>query len=131
MPLCLSDEDIQRLLEERKPLPKNYVQRLMLKPKRGHKEREMQVKGTSGSDFRVIVRQNDLNPLDFSVILAYQAPNSNQFFRLRRYNGKHGEHTNKLEEQRFYNFHVHTATERYQALGFPRVSRGHVCRAHE
>lgn len=45
------------------------------------------------------------------------APKSNILFRLRRYNGKH-EHTNKIEKENFYDFHIHKATERYQNLGF-------------
>lgn len=52
--------------------------------------------------------------MDFSIILSYLAPKTNQIFRLRRYNGKSHEHTNSLEAETFYDFHVHTATERYQ-----------------
>ena len=37
--------------------------------------------------------------------------------RLRRYNGKSHEHTNKIESETFYDFHIHSATERYQDLG--------------
>ncbi|MBF0438663.1 MAG: hypothetical protein HQL93_06025 [Magnetococcales bacterium] len=65
----------------------------------------------------LILRLNSVNQLDFSVILAVIPPGSNRNFRLCRYNGKHGEHTNKLEQEIFYNFHIHTATERYQLLG--------------
>ena len=38
-------------------------------------------------------------------------------FRLRRYNGKSHEHTNHIEGDRFYDFHIHMATERYQDIG--------------
>jgi hypothetical protein len=55
--------------------------------------------------------------LDFSVILAYYMPTTNRLFRLRRYNGRHGEHTNRIESQTFNAFHIHVATERYQDLG--------------
>jgi len=55
--------------------------------------------------------------LDFSIILAYCPEASNQLFRLRRYNGKSHEHTNTIEADKFYNYHIHTATERYQELG--------------
>lgn len=41
----------------------------------------------------------------------------NQFFRLRRYNGKSHEHTNHIECESFYDFHVHLAPERYQNFG--------------
>ena len=46
------------------------------------------------------------NPLDFSVILAWLPPQSSTTFRLCRYNGKSHEHTNALEGNRFYDFHV-------------------------
>ncbi len=37
--------------------------------------------------------------------------------RLRRYNGKSHRHSNPLEQEVFYDFHIHTATERYQLSG--------------
>lgn len=117
MPIFLKDAEIAQLMREKKPLPADYRQRLQLRQKRGHKEQELEVKGDSGSEFLVVVRQSDLNALDFSVILGYRVPRSNVVFHLRRYNGRHGEHTNIIEGQTFYEFHVHTATERYQLLG--------------
>ena len=41
----------------------------------------------------------------------------NTNFKLQRYNGKSHEHTNKLEGDKFYNFHIHFATQRYQDVG--------------
>lgn len=117
MSAILSDKDIAILVKEKKLLPTDYRTRIQVRPKRGHKERELDVKGSDGSDFRLILRQSLLNPLDFSIILAYGPPNSNQLFRLQRYNGKSHEHTNPIERDRFYDFHVHQATERYQQLG--------------
>ncbi len=113
----LTDQQIAQLLSEDKPLPENFQERIRLKPKRGHKEAELDVEGADGSSFRLILRQSALNPLDFSVILAYQIPHTNVFFRLQRYNGKSHEHTNKLEGDRFYDFHIHKATQRYQESG--------------
>lgn len=118
MPVLLNDDEIRRLINEPKPLEPNYRERIRLKPKRGHKEAELDFEGTDGSPFRLILRQSMKNPLDFSVILGYRVPRTNILFRLRRYNGKHGEHTNKLEGNRFYNFHIHKATRRYQDAGF-------------
>ena len=112
-----SDQDIARMIQERKSLPENYRTRLQLRDKRGHKERELDVDGEAGTRFRVILRQSDHNALDFSIILAIMPADSNQLFRLRRYNGKSHEHTNLIEGDRFYEFHVHQATERYQELG--------------
>ena len=73
--------------------------------------------GDRGSEFCLILRQSDFNHLDFSVILCYCVPETTQLIRLRRYNGRSHEHTNKLEGYTFYDFHIHTATERYQRSG--------------
>lgn len=105
------------MVQERKLLPANYRARIQLRDKRGHKERELGISGESGNSFRLILRQSNFNAMDFSVILAVSPPDSNQLFRLRRYNGKSHEHTNQIERETFYDFHIHYATERYQELG--------------
>lgn len=112
-----SDKEILALVQERKPLPADWRTRVRLRAKRGHEERDLEIRGDAGGEFRLILRQSTVNPLDFSVILAVRVPQSNQLFRLRRYNGKSHEHTNHIEEDRFYDFHVHMATERYQEAG--------------
>jgi hypothetical protein len=117
MAVSLTDAEIAALIAEVKPLPDDYRQRIQTRPKRGHRERELDVSGVSGSEFRLILRESSLNPLDFSVILTWLPPQSNNPFRLCRYNGKSHEHTNTLESKRFYDFHVHRATERYQQSG--------------
>lgn len=117
MPAKYSDTEIARMIGERKPLPDSYRARIQLRNKRGHKERELDVTGDSGTQYRLILRQSDFNTLDFSVILAVNPSDSTHLFRLRRYNGKHGEHTNKIEGDSFYDFHIHQATERYQESG--------------
>ncbi len=117
MPDFLTDQQIAALLAERKPLPADWRKRLVLKPKRGHTESELELKGVGGSEFRLLQRRSNINPLDFSAILAYRFPDSNQILRLTRYNGRSHEHRNRLENERFYDFHIHTATERYQRTG--------------
>ena len=112
-----SDDDIARMIQERKPLPENYRSKIQLREKRGHKERELDLTGASGTPFRVIMRQSNFSALDFSIILAVCPPDTNQLFRLRRYNGKSHEHSNSIENRTFYDFHIHQATERYQELG--------------
>ena len=112
-----SDEDIAGFLRERKPLPEDYQNRLQLRPKRGHRERELDLDGMDGNRFRLILRQSGVNPLDFSIILAVCPERTNQVFRLRRYNSRSHEHTNHIEKNTFYDFHIHMATERYQELG--------------
>ena len=117
MAVNLTDPEIAALIAEVKPLPDNYQQKIQTKPKRGHRERELNLVGASGSGFRLILRESAFNPLDFSVILAWLPPQSASPFRLCRYNGKSHEHTNALESQKFYEFHVHRATARYQQSG--------------
>lgn len=105
------------MVQERKPLPADYAKKAAMKPKRGHTEAELEVRGDGGSEFRIIKRRSLSNPLDFSVILAYRLPASNQLLRLRRYNGRSHDHTNPLEGETFFDFHIHMATERYQRTG--------------
>lgn len=117
MAATYSDQEIAELLQERKPLPADWRNRVLLRPKRGHKERDLEITGEAGSELRLILRQNKINPLDFSIILAVRVPRSNVLFRLRRHNGKSHEHTNQIEGETFYDFHIHMATERYQEIG--------------
>ena len=105
-----SDNEIQKFISERKVLEPNYKSKIQLRPKRGHQEQELRIEGDDNHEFSLILRQSNSNPLDFSVILAYCPEDSNQYFRLRRYNGKSHEHTNKIESNKFYNFHIHMAT---------------------
>lgn len=116
MRVVLSDIDIERLLAEPKALPADWEQKLALRQKRGHKEAHLDLVGQDGSEFRLILRQSDENIFDFSAIIGYRPKGSHQLIRLCRCNGKH-QHTNVIERESFYEFHVHIATERYQELG--------------
>jgi hypothetical protein len=115
--IILTDAEIDALILESKPLEQGFSSRIQLKPKRGHKERELDLIGANGSEFRLILRQSSINILDFSAILSFTPKSSSQLFRLRRYNGKSHEHTNQIERETFYDFHLHFATERYQSSG--------------
>ena len=112
-----TDNEIAALVQERKPLPDKWRTRLRLRPKRGHQEGGVSCAGGDGNAFRLILRRNTVNHLDFSVVLTVRVPLSNQWFRLRRCNGKSHEHTNHIEGDTFYDFHIHMATERYQDIG--------------
>ncbi len=76
----LSDNDITLLIDEKKPLPDDYQARVQIRRKRGHKERELDITGEYGSDFRLILRQSTHNPMDFSIILAYRPHNRTFYF---------------------------------------------------
>ena len=117
MAVTYLDQEIEAMVQERKPAPADLGKGVRLKPKRGHDEGQLDLTGDAGNEFRLIFRQNKINPLDFSVILAVRVPGSSQIFRLRRCNGKSHEHTNHIEAVTFYDFHIHFATERYQERG--------------
>ncbi len=117
MTIVYPDKEIFQLVNERKPLPKDWHARLELKAKRNHQECQLDCSSVYGNSFRIILRQSTVNVLDFSAILTVRVPQSNRLFRLRRYNGKSHEHTNGLEGETFYDYHIHIATERYQELG--------------
>ena len=117
MAVRYSDREIESLVQEPKPLPVDWRDRLRLRPKRGHQEQHLDTLGDAGNQFRLIFRQNSINPVAFSIILAVRVPGSNQLFRLRRCNGKNHQHTNRIEGETFYDFHIHMATERYQKFG--------------
>ena len=108
MASIVSDQRIRALIEERKVLPNNWRSDLFRK-------KNLVVIGENGNEFRIIVRQNDSRPADFSVILTVRE--SNREFRLRRYNGWTNPHRNRLEKEEIDGFHIHFATERYQRIG--------------
>jgi hypothetical protein len=117
MILRYSDGEIETLVRAAKHGDLHRLRRPRWIAKRGHREADAGFIGGLGQPFRVVLRQNRLNPLDFSVILGLTPPSSTRLFRLPRYNGKSHEHTNRIERNRLYGFHVHFATARYQLAG--------------
>ena len=113
MAVIYRELEIDALVKEHKSAPSDWYDQIRLRPKRGHSEQQVEIVGDRGNIFRLIFRQNQIAPLDFSIILAVRPPQSNVVFRLLRYNGKSHEHTNRIEQNRFYHFHIHKATERY------------------
>jgi len=117
--VVFTDNQIKELIQEEKPLSHDYKARLELRKKRGHDERELTIQGSEGHDFHIILRQSSIDRLNFSVILGVTVPGTNRIFRLRRYNSKSHQHSNRLEESdKFYSYHIHQATARYQEAGW-------------
>jgi len=119
METFLTDKEIHSLINEKKQLTIEPDELLSnMKEKRGHKESENLIQREDGSSFVIKVRLSKENQLDFSAILGFYPPQKTRLFILRRYNGKSHQHKNDLESSDFfYNFHIHTATERYQREG--------------
>ncbi len=124
MDLFLTDQEISELISEEKRT--NILLRdlwnLKTKNNSPYKENDLLITRSDKSQFKIIIRQNKIKVLDFSVILAYTTKGSNQDFKLRRYNGKIHQHTNKIEKQTFYDFHILEAAERYQRAGYKEES---------
>ncbi|GBF81084.1 hypothetical protein [Aphanothece sacrum] len=114
-----SDNEIDDLINETKKLSLDWKSKikLNLSQKGASREGGFEIVGENQNRFRVILRQSRFNDLDFSIILGVYPQGSNKPFRLKRYDGKSHEHTNTIERETFYDFHIHTATERYQVYG--------------
>jgi len=96
--ILLNDKEISNLILEQKAFPHDYDEKLFqTKYKKGHKEQELTLPRADGSHFKVILRQNQINQLDFSLILGYMPPKTTSLLRLRRYNGKSHEHTTQIK----------------------------------
>ena len=110
------DAEIDTLIHEAKTVPNGLCPLTKQIERNQHWRRDFDVTSASGNAFVISTRQSMLNVLNFSAILGYRMPGLNTIFRLCRYNGKH-EHTNTIEDERFRDFHIHIATERYQRRG--------------
>src|SRR5579859_5715913 len=100
MSVSFSDSEIDHLVWLKKPLPDNWQYRLRnLRSKLElSQKRASLIVRTGEGDFRIMIRQSTINPLDFSVVLGFKRPRESRWFILRRYNGQHpGEHRNRLE----------------------------------
>ncbi len=113
MALILTDQQITTLLSETKTIHGSHPNVFPFRVKGAHQECDFLIETVSGNRFEIRVRQSNKNLLDFSVILIHFPKGTNLEIRLTRYNGKSHEHSNPVEKNRFYDFHIHKTTERY------------------
>lgn len=114
----IPDIEIQKLIEDVKPIPYQVINGIKLKSREDKKYLvwTYRLYSESGNTFVVRIRQNTIYKSDFSVILLYE-DDGNNLHIIKRYNGVHT-HTNKIEKNKLRGFHVHTTTERYQEKGY-------------
>jgi hypothetical protein len=117
MSYYFTDEEINSLISEEKNFLGSIEEIMIYKESDGHKRASIELPRSDGNRFIIQLRQNQNDINDFSAIIAFQEKNSNKDFKLMRYNGKSHEHSNKLEGNRYYAFHIHMATQRYQDAG--------------
>lgn len=117
----LTDKEIKNLITEPKTMgcPIDSVFKSMKdKPGReiSYRQTSFKFSRTGGEgEWLIYLRHSKENVPAFSCGLKFAPKGRNQEFTLVRYNGKNHQHTNCLEnENTFYDFHIHTATERYQ-----------------
>jgi hypothetical protein len=115
----LTDEQIKDLIEERKRVPKDFLKKLVAKPKnhRKHTEAELMVKGDKGHKFILAAHKHVDNPKSFSVMLRYMDEKQNKQYILMRCNGSSHRHTNTIEKETTSGCHIHVATKRYFDMG--------------
>lgn len=113
----ITDQEISDYISEKKILPNSFdLDKILLRDKGTRLEFKQDVQGEEGLMFRIIVAVSKFDPRDFSVIFGLKR--GNKIFKIRRYNGDHGFHRNKIEREEFDGCHIHYATERYQKNGF-------------
>lgn len=66
---------------------------------------------------RMTIRQLAEDPLDFSIILFYESDEGHTYI-IRRYNGDHGVHHNRISGEDIKGPHIHKITEQYQLSGY-------------
>lgn len=121
----IPDEQIAAMITEAKPLPATWLQRLAsLKPSTGNYESEVEITGSEGTRYRIVVRRNRTYANNFYIILMADLHGQTDF-RILRYDGNSHSHVNRIERNRFdFKFHIHQATERYQIKTFGEVPDG-------
>lgn len=113
----MNDAEVQALITEPKESLGEQVAALKYRDGCAHLESDCQTTGDNGNLFSVRIRMSEIDPMDFSVILSHRLPGSTEWIILRRYNGSSHWHRNSIEGDWVKGFHIHTTTERYQALG--------------
>ena len=80
MAVTYLDQEIELLVQERKPLPVGWRNQIRLKSKRGHDEQQLDLVGETEHKFRLILRRNSFNLVDFSIILLFESLSQVNFF---------------------------------------------------
>lgn len=117
--VMLTDAEIGRMISERKILPPGWRRKLAPRVVQdtAHKRAIWEFRGEDGTHFAISIRVNRLRPANFSVILRVLLKDRDTWLHLRRYNGLHAVHRNRIEGTIVRGNHIHEATERYQARG--------------
>ncbi|MXZ90736.1 MAG: hypothetical protein F4W95_05325 [Chloroflexi bacterium] len=122
----ISEARIAAMIAERKEMSEDWRQELAnLKNRVGRHETEVDLTGTGGTPFRILISLRHSSPENFTVILMLNSP-THPNFPLLRYDGGSHDHRNRLEGNRIIRRpHIHRATERYQIATYQRRPDGY------
>lgn len=109
--MVYTDSQINQWMQVRKVLPPNWYATIW-------RQKTLYVWGDDNNRYRIIINDDFSYSLSFSVILLVYHVDTNEKTRLRRYDFHDTEHTNRLEGNSVYGYHIHKATERYQRNGY-------------
>ncbi len=112
-----TDEQIAALLSEGKPYERSKLSTSHMASVEAYYRSSIEIRGVSGTRFVVFLRRSILDRFNFSAILGVKPEGQSEPFLLRRYNGRSHPHSNPIEGDTFFDYHIHTATERYQRMG--------------
>lgn len=124
--VLFTDAEIDALVQEPKRLSRPVAGILRgMKTKEGREESYEQntvefPRNVGVGKWFIYLRKSRENAFDFSCGFGLiPAVKTRKHFMLKRYNGKSHWHANALEKTPpFYDFHIHTATERYQQSAY-------------
>ena len=122
MEIRYNDGEIAAFISEPKQLPDNYMKILLPDAEKCQNQRTVDITGNNGYVFRIFVKKHHKYEENFSIGFGVKRNNSKDIFILKRYNCKQ-QHTNFLESETIFGYHIHTATQRYQEIG--RKSEGY------
>ncbi len=122
-----TDREIDDFVNEIKTLPLAWETQLKTKVISTTKTWELTVPGSNQysqadgevtqNEYKVIIRQNLINNLNFCVIFGLYIREMDRLVNIRRYDGKYHAHTNKVESVMLpVDYHIHKLTYRYQEV---------------
>ena len=114
-PVKYTNEEITRMVERVKPIRPGTLD-IDMKRDGKHRRGGVDLLDAKGVEYRIYIRQAILNSSNFSIGLGLKQEGTSTLFVLRRYCGNFKPHYNPIEGERFRDYHIHKATERYQRM---------------
>jgi hypothetical protein len=109
----LSDQEVEKLLKNKKFIPQNESFELKPKANAAFEEKSIDLVDEFSHSYTLIVQRNIRFPGRFCVTLRYNDKKTGKTLRLVRLNRSHELHVNKLEKNQVRGIHLHLYREEY------------------